>query len=68
MKLKTIIETATGKEIGATYFNECFENETLIDEVRTIFMIIPYFNFQTREFYEGATQEEIQNFNNQNEI
>jgi hypothetical protein len=52
MELKTIIETATGREIGATYTNECLDNETLIPELRTIAMENPYFNFETREFYD----------------
>lgn len=50
--LKTIIETATGKEIGATYLETCLETETLIEEVRTEAIENPYFNFETRQFYE----------------
>jgi hypothetical protein len=54
MELKTIIEKETGKEIGATYSNECLETEILIKELRTNPMENPYFNFETREFYEGS--------------
>jgi len=63
METKTIIETLTGKEIGATYSNECLENETLVTEIRTFWCLKPYFNFDTREYYEGATQEELNEYN-----
>ena len=57
--MKTIIEIATNQVIGATYANECLETEILIDELLQVEMVKPYFNFETREFYEGATPEEI---------
>jgi hypothetical protein len=57
--MKTIIEIATNKVVGATYSNECLETEILIDELLTDNLVKPYFNFDTRTFYEGATQEEI---------
>lgn len=57
--MKTIIEIATSKVIGVTYSNECLITETLIDELLQVVMVKPFFNFTTREFYEGATQEEI---------
>ena len=57
--MKTIIEKATNKVVGVTYSNECLDTEILIDELLTDNLVKPYFNFETREFYEGATQEEI---------
>jgi hypothetical protein len=57
--MKTIIEIATNQVVGATYSNECLETEVLIDELLQVEMVKPYFNFDTREFYEGATPEEI---------
>ena len=57
--MKTIIEIATNQVVGVTYSNECLITETLIDELLQVSMVKPYFNFDTREFYEGATQEEI---------
>ena len=57
--MKTIIEIATNQVVGATYSNECLETEILIDELLTDNLVKPYFDFETREFYEGATQEEI---------
>jgi hypothetical protein len=57
--MKTIIEIATNKVVGVTYSNECLITETLIDELLQVEMVKPYFNFDTREFYEGATPEEI---------
>jgi hypothetical protein len=67
MGLKTIINRATGEEIGATYTNECLDNEILVDELRIQWFLKPYFNFDTREFYEGATQEELDEYNTNNE-
>jgi hypothetical protein len=58
--MKTIIEIATSKVIGATYSNECLETQVLIDELLQVVMVKPYFNFDTRTFYEGATPEEIE--------
>jgi hypothetical protein len=58
--MKTIIEIATSRVIGATYSNECLVTQTLIDELLQIEMVKPYFNFTTRTFYEGATPAEIE--------
>lgn len=58
--MKTIIEIATNQVVGVTYSNECLITETLIDELLQVSMVKPYFNFDTREFYEGATPEEIE--------
>jgi hypothetical protein len=57
--MKTIINIATNQVVGVTYSNECLETEILIDELLQVSMVKPYFNFDTREFYEGATEEEI---------
>jgi hypothetical protein len=57
--MKTIINIATNQVVGVTYSNECLITEILIDELLQVPMVKPYFNFDTREFYEGATQEEI---------
>jgi phage-related protein len=58
--MKTIIEIATSQVLGATYSTECLETEVLIDELLQVEMVKPYFNFDTREFYEGATPAEIE--------
>jgi hypothetical protein len=58
--MKTIIEIATSQVVGVTYANQCLITEILIDELLQVPMVKPYFNFDTREFYEGATQEEIE--------
>jgi hypothetical protein len=57
--MKTIIEISTNKVVGVTFGNECLETEVLINELLQVEMVKPYFNFDTREFYEGATPEEI---------
>ena len=58
--MKTIIEIATNEVVGVTLNNQCLETEILIDELLQVQMVKPYFNFDTRDFYEGATQEEIE--------
>ena len=58
--MKTIIEIATNRVVGVTLNNQCLITETLIDELLQVEMVKPYFNFETREFYEGATPEEIE--------
>jgi hypothetical protein len=57
--MKTIIEIATNKVVGVTLNNECLETEVLIDELLQVEMVKPYFNFDTRTFYDGATPQEI---------
>jgi hypothetical protein len=58
--MKTIIETATNQVVGVTLNDECLQTEVLIDELLQVEMVKPYFNFDTREFYDGATPEEIE--------
>ena len=59
--MKTIINKNTSKVLFATTDNDYIvaENEIAITELLTENFIKPYFNFSTRLFYEGATQEEI---------
>ncbi len=58
--MKTIINENTGKVLFASLnVVELQENEIAIDELLTENFVVPYFNQETREFYEGATEEEI---------
>jgi hypothetical protein len=51
--MKSIIDKYTGQLICATTIElELFENEILIDELLTEVMENPYFDFETRQFYE----------------
>lgn len=58
--MKTIINKQSGKVLFATD-GEFIETETEIgvDEKLTENFLVPHFNQTTREFYEGATEEEI---------
>jgi hypothetical protein len=58
--MKTIINIATNQVVGVTLNDECLETETLISELLQVQMVKPYFIFDTREFYEGATPAEIE--------
>jgi hypothetical protein len=51
--MKSIINKITGKLICATAIDiEVLENEMLIDELLTEIMDNPYFDFETRTFYD----------------
>ena len=57
--MKTIINKQSGKVLFAVANFEDTETEIGVDEILTEFFVEPYFNFETREFYENATQEEV---------
>lgn len=62
----TIINKQSGKVLFAIANFEDTETEIAINEILTEYFIVPYFNQTTREFYEGATQEEIEEYNRLN--
>ena len=58
--MKTIIDKNTGKLLFAVTGNFTdTENEISINELLIDNFVVPYFDFKTRTFFEGATQEEI---------
>jgi len=57
--MKTIINKQSGKVLFAIATWEDTETEIAIDEILTEPFIVPYFNQEMEVFYEGATQEEI---------
>jgi hypothetical protein len=59
--MKTIIDKTSGKVLFATLDNsyQTSENDIAVDELLSETFISPYYNFETKEFYEGATPEEI---------
>jgi uncharacterized membrane protein len=61
--LKTIINSVTGEELYASIVEvDLAENEIEIEELRTVFMLKPFFNFTSREFYDNATQDELDDY------
>jgi hypothetical protein len=58
--MKTIINKQSGKVLFAIANFEDTDTEIAIDEILTEYFVVPYFNQETREFYEGATPEEIE--------
>lgn len=51
--IKTIVDKTTGKELRAEFEPVSIaENEIAIDELRTDPMENPYFDFETRTFYD----------------
>jgi hypothetical protein len=62
--MKTILNATTGKVLFSTVMEiDLQDNQVSIDEVLTENYVKPYFNSETRTFYEGATQEEINEAN-----
>jgi len=62
--MKTILNATTGKVLFSTVMEiDLQDNQVSIDELLTESYVKPYFNFETRTFYEGATQEEINEAN-----
>jgi hypothetical protein len=54
----TIVDKITGKEHRGQFEGDnVADDEIEITEKRTEYMINPYFNFETREFYQGEIQE-----------
>lgn len=60
--MKTVINKQSGKVLFAIADWIDTETEIGIDEILTEFFIVPYFNQETGDFYEGATQEEIEEY------
>ena len=63
--MKTIVETNTGKLLFSTDNDNyiCLENQSKIDIHLTEMFVSPFFDFQSNSYYEGATSEEIIEFN-----
>lgn len=62
--MKTILNATTGEVLFNTVIEiDLQDNQVSIDKVLTENYVKPYFNFETRTFYEGATQEEINEAN-----
>jgi hypothetical protein len=58
--MKTIINKQSGKVLFAIANFEDTDTEIAINEILTEYFVVPYFNQESREFYEGATPEEIE--------
>ena len=58
--MKTILDSITGEVLFSTVTEiELQTNQIAINEIFTESYIKPYFNFETRSFYEGATNKEL---------
>ncbi len=55
-KIFTIINKYTGQELFAKLDNEVTENQIAVEELRTEGMVNPYFNFETRTFYDKVEE------------
>ena len=67
--IKTVILIQTGEMLYSTFAEiELKEGEILVSEIANTPLVKAYFNFETRNFYEGATQIEIEYFKNREKI
>jgi hypothetical protein len=57
MKIYTIIEQATGRELYAKFNNEVSEGEVAVEVLRTEPMENPHFNFETNTYYDVVIEE-----------
>ena len=58
--MKTIIDKQSGKVLYCvTEIDSLKENEIAVDELLTEDFVSAFYNFETKEFYEGATSEQI---------
>lgn len=58
--MQTILDKNTGQFLYASIVEiELQENEIAVDELLTETFVNPYFNFETRTFYEFASNEEV---------
>jgi len=58
--MKSIIDKNTNKLLFATQVEVELQSDQIeVDFLCTENFVVPYFNFETNEFYEGATQDEI---------
>jgi hypothetical protein len=58
MKIYTIIDRATGRELYAKFDNEVSENEVAVEVLRTEAMENPHFDFETNTYYDGDNDTE----------
>lgn len=63
--MATVVKINSGKIMYGTTSNEVtlLEDEILINKNPTVVFLDGYYNFETDEFYESATQEEIDQAN-----
>jgi hypothetical protein len=57
MKIYTIIDKATGKELYAKFDNICNEDEVFTEVLRTEQMENPHFDFETETYYNKVEAE-----------
>lgn len=58
--MKSILDKNTGQFLYASIVEvDLQENQIAVDELLNENFVNPYFNFETRTFYEFATQEEV---------
>jgi hypothetical protein len=56
-KVYTVIDKVTGQELYAKLDNEVTDTQLAVEELRTEGMVNPYFDFQTRTFYDKPVEE-----------
>lgn len=67
--MKTVLDKESGKVLYAiTDDIKLIDSEIAVDELVTEIMLKPFYNFDTKQFYETATKEEVEQFKTDNGI
>jgi len=67
--MKTVLDKENGKVLYAiTDDIKLIDSEIAVDELVTEIMLKPFYNFETKSFYETATKEEVEQFKTDNGI
>jgi hypothetical protein len=64
--MKTILDKTSGKVLYCvTEITTLQDNEIAVDELVTEKFVSAFYNFENKEFYEGATAEQIAEYQNE---
>jgi hypothetical protein len=67
--MKTVLDKESRKVLYAiTDDIELIDGEIAVDELVTEIILKPFYNFESKSFYETATKEEVEQFKKDNEI
>jgi hypothetical protein len=64
--VKIVVSIESGKVLYSTFEEvDLQDGEIVIYETPNTYLLNPYYNFETKEFYEGATAEQIAEYQNE---
>jgi hypothetical protein len=64
--VKIVVSIESGKVLYSTFDEvDLQQGEIIVEEPINTYLLNPYYNFDTKEFYEGATAEQIAEYQNE---